>query len=49
VTRKRRAPAARLLLPPLAPLAVLAEDFSRLVRRRRTRPCVRSGAVTVLQ
>lgn len=44
-----RMPAARKLLPPLAPLSVLAEDFSRLVRRRRTRTRVRSGAVSVLQ
>lgn len=41
-------PAARRLLPPLAPLTVLAEDFSRLVRRRRTRTRVRSGAAVLL-
>jgi len=37
VNRKRRAPAARRLLPALPPLAVLGEDFSLLVRIRRVR------------
>jgi len=46
VTRKRRAPAARRLLPALPPLAVLGEDFSLLVRIRRVR-CAR-GRVRVL-
>lgn len=32
-------PAARYFLPPLAPHGLIAEDFSRLVRRPiRTRP-----------
>ena len=39
MTRKRRMPAAGCLLPPLPPLGILAEDFSKLVRGRpRTRP-----------
>lgn len=39
MTRKRRSPAARYLMAPLAPLGVLAEDFSKLVRPPiRSRP-----------
>ena len=32
MSRRPRMPAARYFMSPLAPLGVLAEDFSRLVR-----------------
>lgn len=48
MTRRRRIPAARRLMLPLAPLGVLAEDFSHLVRVRRTRDRRRAARPDIL-